>query len=190
MPRSLSQLYVRLAFGTQHREPMRWRCVSPLQGFEIEGATLTQAVGLGCDKSPLWGLRQTQMRAFCLHVAENGHAVNKGDENVETPGNAKPLRKTGRQSRKCAWGETIKDQAVSPRQQTIGSRQVRLHKEKNLPCSGQTRSQRPPALSPRRRRRISTPHRARGRWKAGRRHGRRLLRSRASRSGSCRRTAL
>ena len=85
MPQSLSLLYVHLAFGTEHREPIRRRCIAPLQGFEIEGATKTQAVGLGCDRSPLWGLRQTQMRALCLHVAENGHAANKGDENVETP---------------------------------------------------------------------------------------------------------
>jgi len=84
MPQSLSQLYVHLAFGTKHREPVRRRCISPLQGFEMEGATLTQAVGLGCDRAPLWGLRQTQLRALCLHVAENGHAI-KGDENVETP---------------------------------------------------------------------------------------------------------
>jgi len=85
MPQSLSQLYVHLAFGAKHREPVRRRCISPLQGFEIEGATLTQAVGLGCDRSPLWGLRQTQMRALCLNVAENGHTANKGNENVETP---------------------------------------------------------------------------------------------------------
>ncbi len=26
------------------------------------------------------------MRALRLHVAENGHAANKDDENVETPG--------------------------------------------------------------------------------------------------------
>ncbi|SPE30614.1 hypothetical protein SBA2_520022 [Acidobacteriia bacterium SbA2] len=61
MPQSLSQLYVHPAFGTQPREPMRWRCISPLQGFEMEGATVTQAVGLGCDRSPHWGLRQTPM---------------------------------------------------------------------------------------------------------------------------------
>jgi hypothetical protein len=51
----------------------------------MEGMTLTQAVGLGSDRSPLWGLRQIQMRALCLHVVENGHAAIKGDENVETP---------------------------------------------------------------------------------------------------------
>ena len=65
---------------------MRRRIISPLQGFEMEDATLTQAVGLGCDRAPLWGLRHTQLRALCLHVAENGDATNKGDENVETPG--------------------------------------------------------------------------------------------------------
>jgi hypothetical protein len=85
MPQFLSQLHVHVAFGAKHREPMRRSCISPLQGFEIEGATLTQAVSLGCDRSPLWGLRQTQMRALRFHVAENGHAANKGDENVETP---------------------------------------------------------------------------------------------------------
>jgi hypothetical protein len=53
MRQSLSQLYVDLAFGANHREPTRWRCISPLQGFEIEGAMLTQAVGPGCDRSPL-----------------------------------------------------------------------------------------------------------------------------------------
>jgi len=84
MPQCLSQLYVHLAFGTQHRGPMFRRRISPLEGFETTGATLTQAVGLGCDRAPLWGLRQTQMRALCLHVAENAHAI-KGDENVETP---------------------------------------------------------------------------------------------------------
>ena len=85
MPQSLSPRRGHLAFGTKHSKPLRRKCNSPLQGFEIEGATKTQAVGLGCDRSPLWGLRQTQMRALCLHVAENGHAANKGDENVETP---------------------------------------------------------------------------------------------------------
>jgi hypothetical protein len=97
MPQSLSQLHVHLAFGAKHREPLRRGCISPLQGFEIEGATLTQAVGLGCDRSPLWGLSQT----LCApHVAANDHAANKGDEDVETPraGAGRP-RHRGRDAR-------------------------------------------------------------------------------------------
>jgi len=82
MPQSLSRRYVRLAVSSKR--------ISPLQGYELEGSTLTQAVGLGCDRSPLWGLRRTQMQALCLQVGEHGHAANKGDENVETPG---PRRK-------------------------------------------------------------------------------------------------
>ena len=65
----------------------------------MEGMTLTQAVGLGSDRSPLWGLRQIQMRALCLHVVENGHAANKGDENVETPGHGHPGHAHGRDAR-------------------------------------------------------------------------------------------
>jgi len=38
----------------------------------MEGATLTQAVGLGCDRSPLWGFRQPPMRALCLHDPAGG----------------------------------------------------------------------------------------------------------------------
>jgi hypothetical protein len=43
MRQSLSQLHVHLAFGAKHREPLRRGRISPLQGFEIEGATLAQA---------------------------------------------------------------------------------------------------------------------------------------------------
>ena len=86
MPQSLSQLYVHLGFGARDREAMRRRIISPLQGFEMEDATLTQAVGLGCDRSPLWDFIQTPIPALCLHVAENGNAAKKGDENVETRG--------------------------------------------------------------------------------------------------------
>jgi hypothetical protein len=45
MPQCFSQQYVPLAFGTEHREPISRSCISPLQGFEIDGMTLTQAVG-------------------------------------------------------------------------------------------------------------------------------------------------
>ncbi len=57
-----------------------------LQGYEFEGATLTQAVGLGCVRSPLWGLSRTPMRAFCHCVAESGQTAKECYENVETPG--------------------------------------------------------------------------------------------------------
>ena len=57
MPQSLSPRRGHLAFGTKHSKPLRRKCNSPLQGFEIEGATLTQAVGLGFVRSPLWGLK-------------------------------------------------------------------------------------------------------------------------------------
>jgi hypothetical protein len=79
----------------------RRRCISPLQGFEIGGAPLTQAVGLGFVRSPLWGLRRTQMRALCLHVAENGHAANKDDENVDTPRRGQPARASSRTNWPC-----------------------------------------------------------------------------------------
>ena len=111
MPRSLSLLYVAPAFGSRDDEPVRRKCISPLQGFGIEGATLTQAVGLGCDRSPRWGLRRIQMRAFCHDVAENGHAANKDDENVETPrvGQALPLHRLGRQSRTLPMGHKCRN---------------------------------------------------------------------------------
>jgi hypothetical protein len=57
-PQSLSQLSEHFAFGPEHREPLRWRCILPLQGFQIEGATLTQAVGLGFVRAPLSGVCQ------------------------------------------------------------------------------------------------------------------------------------
>ncbi len=84
MPQSLSPLNVPLALGTRDHEPVRRKCISPLQGFEIEGATLTQAVGLGFVRSPRWGLGRTEMRAFCHDVAESSHTANEWHENVET----------------------------------------------------------------------------------------------------------
>jgi hypothetical protein len=65
MLQSLSQLYIASCWkatglttayemsGTERRSS-----ISPLQGYELESAPLTQAVGLGCDRAPLWGLRQ------------------------------------------------------------------------------------------------------------------------------------
>jgi len=106
---------------------------------------------------------------------------------VARAGRAKPFRKTGRRSRKRESNRTRKHRALSPSQRAPDSRGEPFQGEWNFTKST---DQDPPAPFPCHRRRTSSPHRARGRWKAGRKRGRQPWRSPASPSGSCHRIAL